>query len=356
MLGASLMALGVLGPDPKLVRLAKLAEKLKLAGVRPRDLGAVAGESLDSATKVCERVLNAHRRRCAAHPGYEAEARTRLPRHKMARRAWHVMAGARAIKPRHRPIEAYEWPIEAARMCLRAQLQDQYRFMRRVATGLDPRAQLRQLLAEGDAERHRFSWADDAVFVDQTEKARARRAAWRQPRASVYDPPAGVDGSQAPPKRITINLRQPATPPTPEEEARMMEGVEALQRAKAAELARESSLTQSEAEALLKRCGGDIARARGCPAARWSASTWQAERAQHEAETAAWAKQALKDKADHERHRREEVKERRRERRAGVVDLGPDEDGLRMFEPAEPAAKARQRERRAGAKRRRGWA
>ena len=71
----------------------------------------------------------------------------------------------------------------------------------------------------------------------------ARRAAWRQPRPSVYDAPAGVDDNLAPPKRITINLRQPATPPTREEEAenaaymaRMMEGVEALRRAKAAEL------------------------------------------------------------------------------------------------------------------------
>lgn len=321
MLGASLRALGVLGPDPVLVRLAELADKLKLAGVRPRDIGAVGGESLDSATKVCERVLDAHRRRCAAHPGYEAEARTRLRRHKMARRAWHVMAGARAIKPRPRPIEADEWPIEAARMCMRAQLQGQYRFMRQVASDLDPRAQLRQLLAEGDAERHHFSWApvpdaDGNITLAEFERQYAEHLAQqRKASASIEvvggDPRVldrlGLAPAQpavrlqwdspdtfevAPPKRITINLRQPATPPTPEEEA----------------------------------------------------------------ENAAWARQALKDKADHERYRREEIKERRRERRAGVVDLGPDEDGLRMFEPAEPAAKARQREHRAGAKRRRGWA
>jgi len=52
---------------------------------------------------------------------------------------------------------------------------------------------------------------------------------------------------------------------------------------------------------------------------------------------------------------RTSLKMRRRQRRAGVIDHGPDEDGRHYFEPAEPAAKHRQRERRAGQRARRGW-
>lgn len=81
----------------------------------------------------------------------------------------------------------------------------------------------------------------------------------------------------------------------------------------------------------------------------------QAQAAQHEAETKAWAATALREKQARRREAREDIKMRRRERRAGVVDHGPDEDGHHIFEPAEPAAKVRARERRAGRKARRGF-
>lgn len=59
--------------------------------------------------------------------------------------------------------------------------------------------------------------------------------------------------------------------------------------------------------------------------------------------------------AGRRRQARDEVLARRRQRKSGVIDHGPDEDGDHVTEPAQPAAKARQSERRAGQKARRGW-
>jgi hypothetical protein len=74
-------------------------------------------------------------------------------------------------------------------------------------------------------------------------------------------------------------------------------------------------------------------------------------------------KQVLEAKAEQDRHEaaarhrevREQIKARRQQRRTGLIDHGLDEDGSPVVEPAEPAAKIRQRERRAGRRARRGW-